>query len=172
MKLLFYLGRHLAAISLSAAIAAVLWTVAFFALLLYALVTNGRIGSPVAYPIVLILLVVGVVSVGLLIFAPACAVGRLAVSITGLPRLAAIPFVFTAGAALSHFAYRFYICALTTHPMPAAATVFLNYLTYFSIPLGAYWWATVGPFAIIDALHRWIRWRTTRQQTMHTESDS
>ena len=172
MKLLLYLCRHLAAISILAAITAVLWTVVFFALLLYALVTSGGIGSPVAYPIVLILLVVGVVSVGLLIFAPACAFGRFAVSITGLPRLAAIPIVFAAGAALSHFAYCLYICALTTHPMPTAATVFLNYLTYLSIPLGAYWWATDGPFALIDALRRRLRRRTILQQTMHTESDS
>ena len=170
MKPLLYIGRHVAAVGVAAALAALVWTIVYVALLLFAIMTDSGIGSPISYPIWLVFLLVSITIIGLFVFAPACALGRLFVGVTRLPLLAAIPIVFGAGALLSYMAYDLYITFVTTHSMPPASTVFQNYCVYLSIPLGAYWWIVDGPFAILDGFRRWFRRRLTAQSHALTDS--
>ncbi|MBK8040433.1 MAG: hypothetical protein IPK22_25365 [Verrucomicrobiaceae bacterium] len=159
MKSMLYIVRHVAALGIAAVLGAVLWTIVYFALLLFAMFTDSGIGSPISYPLWLVFLLLSITIIGLLIFAPACAVGRLFVAITRFPQIASIPVVFGVGALLSYLAYGLYIATVTTHSMPPATTVFLNYCIYLSIPLGAYWWIVDGPFAVVDGLRRWLHQR-------------
>lgn len=150
----FYIGRHVAAVAMAAILGAVLWTIVYFALLLLAMVTDSRIGSPLAYPLWLVFLVLGIITIGLLIFAPACAIGRLFVGITRFPQITAIPIVFGAGTLLYFMAWSS-IAYVTTQLMPPLSTILLNYCIYMAVPLGAYWWIVDGPFAIVDGIRRW-----------------
>ncbi len=156
MKPLFYISRHIAAVGVSAITGAVLWTVIYFILLLFAILIGGGTGGPLSYPAMLTFLLIGILGIGLLVFAPSCAFGRLIAAQTKWPLITAIPFVFIAGGVLSYLLYQACIELVTTHSMPPVSTVFKNYLIYLAVPLGAYWWLTDGPFAIIDGVRRWI----------------
>jgi hypothetical protein len=154
MKLISFLARHLIAVALAAVVACALWTITYIGLFAWAMITNGGIGGPLAYPAGLLFVFVSCLIVGFGIFAPACGFGLVLTTCLRLPRLAAIPFVFLAAVLLSYLAYYGFIELLTTHSMPPIWTVCSNFVIYLSIPLGIYWWLTDGPGAIIDLIRR------------------
>lgn len=147
--------RHVLAVPIAIVVGCLLWTVAYFVLLLVAVILGDGLGGPLAYPAELVAVVVAGVFIGWGIFAPACAVGAVFCGVFRLPRLAAIPVVFIAAFLFSYLMYWAYIEWITTSPMPAFWLIVGNYSLFLSIPLGAYWWATEGPGAIYDAFRRW-----------------
>jgi hypothetical protein len=161
-KIMFYIGRHLVSVGLAALIAAVAWTVVYGILLLWACVTSEPIGSPISYPLILVFLVALILVLGWLVFAPACAVGRLVVFFAGWPQMTAVPVVFVAGGLFTYCVDWLFVTLVTTHSPASLDEVSRNYATYLAIPLGIYWGITDGPFALLDVIRRWIRSRSAR----------
>lgn len=128
--------RHALATPLAIVAGCLLWTLAYFILLLCAVIFGQGLGGPLAYPAGIIAVVVGGLVIGWGIFAPACAVGALFCGITGWSRFAAIPVVFVSGFLLSYVLVQ-------------------NYALVLALPLGIYWWATEGPGAVFEAFRRW-----------------
>ena len=154
-----FVTRHLLIVSLAIIAGCILWTIAYFVLLIVAVILNKGLGGPIAYPAGIIAIIVAGISIGWGIFAPACAIGVVFWKIFGLPRIAAIPVVFGSALVLSSLLYWAFIEAITTSPMPSMWVVLKNHTIVLSVPLGAYWWVTEGPGALFDVFRRWIRRR-------------
>jgi hypothetical protein len=63
-----FCARHFLALVVTVAAPCVLWTLAYFALLIWAAASDGGIGSPIAYPLMLFFIVVGATAVALTVF--------------------------------------------------------------------------------------------------------
>lgn len=136
-----------------------LWTVAYFLLLVVAVIGGHGIGGPLAYPAGLIAVIGCCAVLGWGVFAPASAAGAIFCVVFKLPRLAAIPIVTVAAFVLSYLLYGGYIMMVTTHPMPSTWIILKDFAIFLSVPLGSYWWLTEGPGALFDAFRRWARGR-------------
>jgi hypothetical protein len=163
---LAFLARHFLFVIFAIAAGCAAWTVLYFGLLLIAIFTGTGIGSPLALPTGIILIIGTGMIVGWGVFAPACALGEVFRRMANLPRFAAIPVVFLAGL-LSYFGYFAFIKNLTTHSMPPVTKVALFYLIYLSVPLGVYWWLTEGPGALFDTFRNWLRKRRIKSDLHH-----
>lgn len=134
-----------------------LWTLVYVALLVVAVVTNSGLGSPVLWPIGIVLLIGCCAMICWGVFAPACAVGELARRALRRPRLLAIPFVVCTAALVwvlvAHLAER-----MVAPGMSASTTGRMKFfLFYLTLPLGVYWWATEGPGALFELAMRQLR---------------
>jgi hypothetical protein len=156
LPVLPFLARHFLFVAFAMVAGCIAWTIAYFVLLVVAVITNQGVGGPLAYPagIVAVLAACGFLGWG--VFAPASAIGAVFWRVFQLPRIAAIPVVTIAAFFLSYLIYWGYIDVVTTHPMPPVLVVLNNFAIYLSIPLGAYWWLTEGPAALFDSFRRWI----------------
>ena len=159
-----FVTRHLLIVSLAIIAGCILWTIAYFVLLIVAVILNKGLGGPIAYPAGIIAIIVAGISIGWGIFAPACAIGAVFWKIFGLPRIAAIPVVFGSALVLSSLLYWAFIEAITTSPMPSMWVVLKNHTIVLSVPLGAYWWVTEGPGALFDGFRRWFRRRRNKNR--------
>ena len=148
---LTFLARHFLFVLVAMVAGCVLWTVAYFLLLVVAVIGGHGIGGPLAYPAGLVAVIASCVFLGWGVFAPASAVGAIFCAVFKLPRLAAIPVVTVAAFVLSYLLYGGYIKLVTTHSMPPAWIILRNFAIFLSVPLGAYWWLTEGPGALFDA---------------------
>ncbi len=151
--------RHLLIAPFAIIAGCILWTIAYFLLLIIAVIWNQDVGGPLAYLTGIIMIIVAVIFIGWGIFAPSSAIGAIFCKMFCLPRIAAIPVVFGSAFVLSYLLYWAYIEEMTTHSMPSMWVVLKNYTIFLSVPLGAYWWVTEGPGALFDAFRRWIRRR-------------
>jgi len=167
IPVLSFLARHLLFVLFVMIAGCVLWIVAYFLLLVIAVMGDQGIGGPLALPAGLIAVIASCIFLGWGVFAPASAIGTIFCGLLKLPRLAAIPIVTVAAFVLTYVVYWGYIELVTTHPMPSAATVLKNFAIYLSVPLGAYWWLTEGPGALFDSFRLWIRARRNNK----TESE-
>ncbi len=154
--LLTFAFRHLLIVPLTILVVCLLWTIAYILLLIAAVVMDGGIGGPLAYPAGIIMIVLTCVLTGWGIFTPSCAVGAIFCRVLGLPRLAAIPVVFTSGLGLSYLLCLIFVESLTSASMPSVWIVLKNFTLFLSIPLGFYWWLTEGVSALLDAFRVWI----------------
>lgn len=151
-----FAARHLLVVPLAIIAGCVLWTIAYVLLLVIAVVWNQGVGGPLAYPAGIVAIAGSAVVVGWGVFAPASAIGAVFCGMFGLPRIAAIPVVFGSAFVLSYLAYWAFIEGLTTQSMPSTWVVLRNFTVFLSVPLGAYWWVTEGPGALIDTFRRRI----------------
>jgi hypothetical protein len=152
-----FMLRHSIAVAGFAVLVAVLWTVVYAVLLGVALFYDEGFGGPLFYPAGLIFLVTATLTFGAAVCAPAAAVGRAACHLFRLPRLLAIPFVFSAGFGLVWLWSALFIVLMTSQSLPTVGGVMANYILFLSIPLGAYWWLTEGPGAVAAAVWQWLR---------------
>ena len=153
---LTFFARHLLFVAFAMVAGCIAWTIAYFLLLVVAVVTNEGVGGPLAFPAGIIAVLAACGFLGWGVFAPASAIGAVFCRVFRLPRIAAIPVVTVAAFLLSYLIYWAYIEMVTTHSMPSMLTVLKNFAIYLSIPLGAYWWLTEGPGALFDSFRRWI----------------
>lgn len=141
-----FCARHSLALLVTMVVPCVLWTITYFALLLWAAFTNGGIGGPLAYPAGL-LFVVGVAAVsGLMVLMPSTAMAEWIAKRFTLPIFAQIPISLGLLAVL---------CLLVVGGATAAGvpTSFRGFslslgalFTAHLVPLGLYWWvAQSGP---------------------------
>lgn len=159
IPVLTFLARHFLFVVFAMFAGCIIWTIAYFALLAIAVITDQRGGGPLAFPVGIITVLAACVFLGWGIFAPASATGAAFCGLFRLPRIAAIPVVCLAAFLLSYLIYWAFIELGTTHSMPSVLTVLKNFGIYLSVPLGIYWWLTEGPGALFDAFRRWIRRR-------------
>jgi hypothetical protein len=154
LTILFFALRHfifVAAVTIAGCLA---WTILYFALLIYAMITDGGIGSPLTYPMGLLAIALPCLVIGWGLFAPSCGVGLFVCEIFRWPRLAAIPFVVIAAALGVYVLQWAWVEFATTHPMNSLGDVARAFAIYLAIPLGIYWWINEGPVAIFDTVKR------------------
>ncbi len=151
---LLFVARHGLIVLALAVMACMLWTVAYCLLLIIAIAGDYPTGSPVVYPLGLILFALGVMIIGWGIYAPACAAGRLFCRLTRLPKLAAIPVVLISAVAIVML-MRMALEAISSH---ATASIFHEMeagdFLLLAVTLGIYWWLTEGPGAIWELASR------------------
>lgn len=168
IPVLSFLARHFLFVGFAMFTGCVLWVVIYFLLLAIAVITDQGVGGPLALPAGLTAVIASCLFLGWGVFAPASGIGAIFCRLLNLPRLAAIPIVTVAAFLLTYAIYWGYIELVTTHSMPSAWPVLMNFTIYLSVPLGVYWWLTEGPGALVDSFRRWIRNRrppkTTREK--------
>ena len=146
-----FLARHILATFITITVPCLFWTVAYFVLLIISTFGGGAAGSPVMYPVGMIVLVVGGAVASVAIFLPATTLAERLVRARGLPGWAQIPIsvgvlavfclALTALAVAAGFANNF---------LRTAGTVFLASL----VPMGLYWWTTQSGPMVISLLRR------------------
>ncbi len=154
--------RHAVAMALTIAIPCLLWTVAYLGLLLYATVTGGGPGGPLAYPVGLLFVLAGAAGACLVLLFPATAAAEWIARRLSLPILAQIPisigFLAILSLLLTLILGQRFPQALPLapgqklNPVITAAALFSAHL----LPLGFYWWiAQIGP--LLSALFARLR---------------
>lgn len=147
--------RHGLALAVTIIVPCLLWTIVYFALLLWAVITGEGLGGPLAYPAGLLFFLVATIVGGSLLLFPSAALAEWCARRRAWPILAQIP--------LSLF-------TLAVLPRPALATVtgarsplfpsvsagfavlFIGYL----LPLGLYWWAAQSGPLLLSLIRRLI----------------
>lgn len=144
----FY-ARHLLALCVVVAAPCVLFTILYFVLLLWAIVFGGGIGSPIAYPIGLMVIFIGAFGVGSMLFFPSTVFAEWIVKKRNLPVLAQIPI--TVGS-VGMLCLLVSAIATANSSAPSLRSAFVGFATLFGIlllPLGLYWWtAQSGPLVL------------------------
>jgi hypothetical protein len=144
----FY-ARHLLALCVVVAAPCVLFTILYFVLLIWAIVFGGGIGSPIAYPIGLMVIFIAALGVGSMLFFPSTVFAEWIVKKRNLPVLAQIPI--TVGS-LGTLCLLVSSIATANSAAPSLRGAFVGFATLFGIlllPLGLYWWtAQSGPLAL------------------------
>lgn len=141
--------RHLMALLITVVVPCVLWTLAYGALLLWAMFTDGGIGGPLAYPAGLLFCFIAAIAASLVLLFPSTAIAEWLTRRQKLPILAQIPIsiailallcliiasVTAAGGALPSF----------RDASVGFGVLFIAHL----LPLGLYWWISQsGPLLL------------------------
>ena len=144
-----FCARHLLATLVTVMVLCVLWTVTYFALLLWAAISGGGLGSPAGYPLGLLLALVGGTVVSLTLFLPATALGEWIAKRRGLPILAQIPISIAILAALCLLVVGSALAAGMQASFRSGAACFAVLFLAHLLPLGLYWWvAQSGPLLV------------------------
>lgn len=151
----FFLFRHAIAFVAGVVLVCALWTIAYFALLLYAMATGGGLGGPLAYPAGLLMLPVLWMIIDFGIFMPSCAAGSAICGLLRWPRLAAIPFVILTAIGLC-FLMVSLLARNSDMPGLGVWETMLFSALIPPLPLGLYWWLTEGPGAILQLLRKML----------------
>ena len=149
VRTLWFLAKHGMFLMLAAVAACLVWTALYFALLLWAVITDSGVGGPLAWPAGLVACVLGCAAFGLGVAIPACAVAAILRSRLRWPRMVEIPISFLAAFAL------WFGWACVFHGGLPEPLDFSISLLWLPLPLGTWWWLTEGPGAMWDALRRW-----------------
>jgi hypothetical protein len=144
-----FCARHFFALLVTVAVPCVLWTVAYFALLLWSMFTDGGLGGPLAYPAGLLFFFVAATVASLVLLFPSTALAEWFARRHAFPILAQIPISVAILALLC-----FGIVTLTA--AVGAPSSFQGVSIGFGIlfiahllPLGFYWWAAQsGPLLL------------------------
>jgi hypothetical protein len=152
-----FLLRHALAVAVSVAVPCMLWTVAYFGLLLWVMIFGGGPGGPLAYPAGLLVVFLAALAASVLVFFPAVGAAELVARRLGWPVFAQLPLSM-AGPML--------VCAALAigagvqgRDAGGAAVVFASLLGLVLIPLILYWWVAQSIPLIVSLLkqiHRWF----------------
>jgi hypothetical protein len=135
--------RHSVASIATIAGACAIWTVAYVALLLWAIVSKGGLGGPLAYPGGLLFSAVTAAVACLLLFFPATVSAELLCRSRARPILTQIPVSVAVLAALCFLAGVIIRASTTAIPFGASVSGFIGGLFLLSLlPIGFYWWIT------------------------------
>lgn len=151
-----FLARHSLALFVTVAVPCALWTMAYFALLLWAAAAGGGLGSPASYPLGLLFILACGTAVGIMLFLPSVAVAEWIAQRQGFPILAQIPI--TLGVFTSLYLMVVFMAVVFGPQRPlqeiplGSGILFLAHL----LPLGLYWW-TAQSLPILLALCRSVR---------------
>jgi hypothetical protein len=135
-----FCARHLFALGVAMLAACAAWTVTYFALLLWAVLTGGGLGGPLAYPAGLLFALVAMAAAGLVLLLPATALAEWVARRRGFPVLAQIP-VSVGILALLCLAVVGLVSAGGFQPTLRGASIgFGTLFLALLLPLGLYWW--------------------------------
>jgi hypothetical protein len=133
--------RHCLALALTVLAACALWTITYFALLLWAVFSNSDIGGPLAYPAGLLFFFLASTVTGLVLLLPSTATAEWFARRRGFPILAQIPLSVAALAVLCLVVVGI---ASAVRAQPTLYGVSVGFGVLFLallVPLGLYWWA-------------------------------
>ena len=149
-----FCARHLLALATVVAVACVVWTVCYLALVLWAVFTGGGIGGPLAYPAGLLFSFVATAAASLLLLFPSTALAEWFCRRRGFPILAQIPVSIGLLALL---------CLITVSIASALGSQFtargllmgfgILFITLL-VPLGLYWWAAQSVPLLLSLVRR------------------
>jgi hypothetical protein len=143
------LARHFLALLVTVMVACLLWTVTYFALLLWAAFSGGGLGSPASYPIGLLFVLAAGTAVSILLFLPSTTLAEWFARRRGFPILGQIPITVAVFAVLC-LAAAGLVAAFV--PQPGLRGFSIGFGSLFLInlvPLGIYWWsAQSGPLLL------------------------
>ncbi len=150
LAILSFTARHLLIVALAIVAGCVLWTFAYLLLLAIAVIGDRGLGGPLAYPARIFAIFAACMLLGWGIFTPASGIGAIFCRLLHLPLLAAIPVVTVSAFLLFCLLHGLF----TENSLPPVQIMLKNFVIYLSLPLGAYWWLTEGPGALLDAIKR------------------
>ncbi len=150
-----FLARHTLALALMVAVPCLLWTVAYAAMLLQAMITNGDPGGRLLYPSGLLMIFTGVLGFGLCVCFPITAVAEWVSHRRGWPLMLQYPV--SLAMLLLMMGGTGIVMALQPdapwHIFPATVGVgFLVTVAPFTI-----YWGLAQSFPIMCAAFRWLR---------------
>ena len=149
-----FCARHFLALLVTVAAACALWTITYFALLLWAAFADGGLGSPASYPLGLIFVLIAGTLVSITLFLPSTALAEWFAQRRGLPILAQIPI------SVGVFAFLCFasVClAAAVSPQRSLRGVAIGFGVLFLVhlvPLGIYWWAAQSGPLLLSVLQR------------------
>ena len=133
--------RHGVASLATIVAACAIWTVVYAALLLWAILSNGGLGGPLAYPVGLLVVAVAAWAACALLFFPATVTAELICRRRALPILTQIPVCVAVLAAICVAAGIVVRASTSAIPFGASVSGFVVWLFVLSlIPIGFYWW--------------------------------
>ena len=149
-----FCARHFFATAVTVAAACVVWTVTYFALLLWAVFTGGGIGGPLAYPAGLLFFLVAATVISLLLLFPSTALAEWFVRRRGFPILAQIPVSVFALAllCLASVGIAWVVGSKPTFHRVSAG--FGGLFVVLLLPLGLYWWTAQSVPLLLSLIHR------------------
>ena len=152
-----FCARHFLALLVNVATVCVVWTVTYFALLVWAALAGGGIGGPLTYPVGLLLFFLATTAAGLLFLFPSTAFAEWIAQRCRLPILAQIP-VSVACLGLLCLLGMCLVAALGSSPtfhglLAGFGVLFLALL----VPLGLYWWVAQSGPLLLSLLRRFTR---------------
>lgn len=151
-----FFARHFCALLVTVAASCLLWTIAYLALLLWAVFTGGGIGGPLAYPAGLLFFFAATTVSCLVLLLPSTALAERFAKRRAFPILVQIPVSVAILALLC-----FPVVAIATaagvqpslHNLPVGSGILF---AVHLLPLGLYWWAAQrGP--LLSSLIRRLR---------------
>lgn len=142
-------ARHFLALAVTVAAACLTWTVIYFALLLWAVLTNGGLGGPFAYPAGLLFFFVSTAAAGLVLLFPSTALAEWIARRRGFPIFAQIPISAGVLALLCGIVAGI-VAAFGSQPALYGVSAGFGVLFLaLLVPLGLYWWvAQSGPLVL------------------------
>jgi len=149
-----FCARHLLALSVTIAAACVVWTVAYFALLLWTMLTNGGMGAPLAYPAGLLFFFVATTAASLILLFPSTALAEWFARRRGFPILAQIPFSLVALALLCLVVVSVASAVGSPPTLHGVSVGFGVLFLALLVPLGLYWWAVQSVPLLRSLIHR------------------
>lgn len=157
--------RHALAMAVTIVLPCVLWTLLYLVLLLWAILTDSGIGSPVAYPLGLLLVAAWSALMAVVFFFPSTAFAALITTRMKWAILWQIPLCLTLFALFSG------LLALTVGAQsasPAWRDTSIGFGLFYAahlLPLGLYWW-TAQSLPVFQAGFRKLRdlWHKRRHQ--------
>jgi hypothetical protein len=149
-----FFARHSLALLVTVAAPCVLWTVTYGALLLWALVVGGGVGSPASYPLTLLVILLAGTAGALTLLLPSTALAEWWARRRGLPVLAQIPLSVAILAGLS-LAVAGIASAVVFQPSVRGVSVSFGALFLVHLlPLGLYWWVAQSGPLLLSLLRR------------------
>ncbi len=149
-----FLVRHLLAATITVVAVCAIWTLAYLGLLLWAIVTNSGLGSPIAYPVGLIAAFFAGSIACLFFLLPSTAIAEWVAQRRGFPILAQIFINMVILAVLCLVAVGIKLAVRSVPSFRSLAiqsgVLFLTLL----IPLGIYWWSARLGSLLLSLFHR------------------
>jgi hypothetical protein len=152
-----FLARHFLALLVTVAVPCVLWTVTYFALLLWAGFSGGGLGSPASYPLGLLFVLAAGTAASIILFLPSTALAEWFVRRRGLPVLSQVPIALALFAVLCLATVGVYAALV---PQPGFRGLSFGFGGLFLVnllPLGLYWWSAQGGPLLLSLLRRRYR---------------
>ena len=144
-----FLARHFLALLVTVAVPCALWTVTYFALLLWATVSGGGLGSPASYPIGLLFFLAAGTAVSILLYLPSTAIAEWFARRRGFPVLGQIPLTVAVFAVLCLAAVGLWAAFVPEPGLRGFSIGFGSLFLINLVPLGLYWWsAQSGPLLL------------------------
>ncbi len=150
----YFCARHFLAVVVTVVTACGVWTVSYFALLLWATLTDGGVGGPLAYPAGLLFFFVATTAASLGLLLPSTAIAEWFTRRRDFPILAQIPVSIVTLALLCLVAAS---VASAVGSQPTLHGVSVGFGVLFLallLPLGLYWWAAQSVPLLLSLPHR------------------